>query len=57
MYVRQPAGPSKNYWISATVGFSDTTTLLSEGAGSMLPGLAIILHLKFKIRQKCLHNY
>ena len=40
MYVRQPASPIKNLCFSASVEVSVIIILLSEGAGSMLPGLA-----------------
>ena len=47
MYVHQPA--NKNYRFSASVEVNVAIELyeLSEGAGSMFPGLPIILHLKY----------
>ena len=49
MYVHQPAGSNINYWFSASVEVNVAIELheLSEGAGSMFPGLSIILHLKY----------
>ena len=49
IYVRQPASPSKTraYWFYASVEVSVAIALLSECAGSMLPGLAVILHSKY----------
>ena len=47
MYVHQPASSDKNYWFSARVEVDVAKVLLSEDAGSMFPGLAIILHLKY----------
>ena len=47
MYVYQPAATNKNYWFSASIEVSVTIALLSEGTGSNLPGLAVILHLKY----------
>ena len=58
MYFLQPACSNKNYWFSASVSHvkvNVTLALLSEGAGSMFPGLAIILHLKYD--KKGIHNY
>ena len=45
MYVRQPVGPNNKYTGFLLV-LKSVSPSLSEGAGSMLPGLAGILHLK-----------
>ena len=47
MWVRQPVGPNKNYWFYPGVEVSVIIALLSVGAGSILRGLAVILHLKY----------
>ena len=50
MYIHQPASSNKKYSFSASAGVNVTMVLLMEGAGSMLPWLAIILHFKYDER-------
>ena len=57
MYVHQPASSTKKYWFSSSVEVNVTIVLLSEGAGSMLTGLTIILHLKYDKKVYIIINF
>ena len=47
MYDHQPDCPNKYYWFSASVEVNVTYHYCREDATGMLPGLTVILHLKY----------